>query len=498
MATSKLELKEIGPYEILALIAEGGMGTVYRAQHRESGELVALKVLPAAMASNPVLLQRFEQEFRAASRLVHPNIVRAIELGRHGKVPYLVMELMDGESLGQRVERLGRLPDTEAVDYIVQVAQGLHRAHQQGIIHRDVKPDNILVDSQGRAKLADLGLVKDLDADLNLTRTGRGLGTPHFMAPEQFRNAKKADVRCDIYSLGATLYMLVTGQLPFRSCTPLDAWIRKINNDLPAPRQLRPDLSERVDWTIRRAMSADPDRRPADVREFVEDLLGRRVEEVEDQFRPLPTAEAWYVFFATLEGHLVTRKGSLSAIRRALQEGKCGPLDKVQAGLCAEGPFRPLRELAELRDLVIQPGALSLPRATQQALRQTMRVADPDGDRPDPVPEAAPSVPGRAVAAVGTQAKPGRVQPVASAANPGKEQGKTPGTETGGAGLPCHTQAAGVHSPAGAAPVSPLQPSLSATAARKSSGRRATDLGTWLLLLVFALVGFVLGLLLLR
>ncbi|MCS7159870.1 MAG: serine/threonine-protein kinase, partial [Gemmatales bacterium] len=147
MPSAATELKQIGPYEILALIAEGGMGTVYRARHRESGELVAVKVFPAAMASNPVLLQRFEQEFRAASRLIHPNIVRALEFGRDGKLPYIVMELVEGESLGQRVERLGRLPEAEAVAYIVQVAQGLHQAHRQGIIHRDVKPDNILVDS---------------------------------------------------------------------------------------------------------------------------------------------------------------------------------------------------------------------------------------------------------------------------------------------------------------------------------------------------------------
>jgi serine/threonine protein kinase len=475
MSATKLELKEIGPYEILALIAEGGMGTVYRARHRENGELVALKVLPAAMANNPVLLQRFEQEFRAASRLVHPNIVRAIELGRHGKVPYIVMELVDGESLGQRVERLGRLPEAEAVDYIVQVAQGLYRAHQLGIIHRDVKPDNILVDGQGRAKLADLGLVKDLDADLNLTRTGRGLGTPHFMAPEQFRNAKNADVRCDIYSLGATLYMLVTGQLPFRSCSPLDAWIRKINNDLPAPRQLRPDLSSRVDWAIRRAMSADPDRRPADVREFVEDLLGQQVEEADDRFRVVARpAEDWYVFYANLEGHVVTRKGSLAAIRRALLEGKCGPLDKVQVGFCAEGPFQPLREFAELRDLVMQPGALSLPRASQQALKQSTYIPAATDKR-----FASP--------------EPGAAHPAPSARK--EMAGQTPETETGHAPAGCSEARQGVPAVPQSAQPSAAKASIPAS---KTPGRSAADLATWLLLLLFALVGFVVGLLLLR
>ena len=142
------------------------------------------------------------------------------------------MEFVEGESLGQKLERDGRMPEAEAIRIIAQVAQGLHRAHKQGLVHRDVKPDNILVTPDGMAKLADLGLVKETETDLNLTKTGRGLGTPHFMAPEQFRNAKNADIRCDIYSLGATLYMMVTGELPFRSNGPLDAWMKKIQNDL--------------------------------------------------------------------------------------------------------------------------------------------------------------------------------------------------------------------------------------------------------------------------
>src|SRR5207244_3521310 len=127
----------------------------------------------------------------------------------------------------------------------------------------------------GVAKLADLGLVKELETDLNLTRTGRGLGTPHFMAPEQFRNAKNADARCDIYSMGATLYMMVTGELPFKSCGPLEAWMKKINNEITPPRKLNPELSERIDWAIRRAMHASPEERPATCREFIEDLTGK-------------------------------------------------------------------------------------------------------------------------------------------------------------------------------------------------------------------------------
>ena len=261
--TTKAAMQTVGNYDLLEKIAEGGMGAIYKGRQRETGQIVAVKIMPAHTASNPVLLKRFEQEFRAASRLNHPNIVRALDYGDGGESPYLVMEFVDGESLGQKIERDGRMEEVEAIRIINQVAQGLHRAHKQNLVHRDVKPDNILVTVDGVAKLADLGLVKETETDLNLTKTGRGLGTPHFMAPEQFRNAKNADIRCDIYSLGATLYQMVTGELPFRSSGPLDAWMKKIQNDLTPPRKLVPTLSERLDWAILRAMSADPEQRPA-------------------------------------------------------------------------------------------------------------------------------------------------------------------------------------------------------------------------------------------
>src|SRR5262249_41172348 len=144
----------------------------------------------------------------------------------------------------------------------VQVCQALHYAHENGVIHRDVKPDNVLVTPGGRAKLIDLGLVKVLKADQGLTRAGGGLGARHFMGPEQFRDAKGADVRCDVYGLGATLYLLVTGQLPFAQCSPVECWMKKVNNDLPAPRSLVPTLSGRTDRAIRLAMAPQAADRP--------------------------------------------------------------------------------------------------------------------------------------------------------------------------------------------------------------------------------------------
>ena len=268
------------------------------------------------------------------------------------------MEFVEGESLGQRIERDGAIPEAEAIRIIAQVAQGLHRAHKQNLVHRDVKPDNILVTPEGVAKLADLGLVKETDADLNLTKTGRGLGTPHFMAPEQFRNAKNADVRCDVYSLGATLYMMVTGELPFRSNGPLEAWMKKVQNDLTPPRKVMPSLSERVDWAIRRAMAAQADHRPASCREFVEDLTGHSTRRVPATMSDAAIGELWYLVYQDDAGERHTVKGTTSAIRRSLKEGLLGDADNVRASRSKAGPFEPLPVYPEFRDLVL---AASLP-----------------------------------------------------------------------------------------------------------------------------------------
>jgi serine/threonine protein kinase len=372
--TSKPTLQSIGNYDLLEKIAEGGMGAIYKARHRQSGQVVAIKIMPPHMAGNNVLLKRFEQEFRAASRLDHPNIVRALDYGDTGSTPYLVMEFVEGESLGQKIERDGALSETEAIKLIAQVAQGLHRAHKQGMIHRDVKPDNILVTPDGQAKLADLGLVKEVDADLNLTRTGRGLGTPHFMAPEQFRNAKNADIRCDVYSLGATLYMMVTGELPFKSNGPLDAWMKKMQNELVLPRQINPNLSERVEWAIRRAMNRDPEQRPASCREFVEDLTGHSTRKLTPLGTDVPLADIWYLVYRDEDGETHTVKGSTGAIRRSLKDGLLGDASNVRASRSKTGPFESLRGFPEFRDLVV---VLPEPAATPVSVTPARPTATP-------------------------------------------------------------------------------------------------------------------------
>src|SRR5205807_6017996 len=186
------------------------------------------------------------------------------------------MEFIDGENLGDIIERRGALPEAEASAIIAQIAAALQEAHAHGIYHRDVKPDNILVAVDGQAKLTDLGIAKDLQTECDLTNAGRGLGTPHFMAPEQLANAKNVDGRCDVYALGATLYMIVTGVIPFFSKGPLlTVFKKKAWNQYTPPRELVATLSDRVVDVINRAMNAEIAARHASCAEFITHLTGK-------------------------------------------------------------------------------------------------------------------------------------------------------------------------------------------------------------------------------
>jgi serine/threonine protein kinase len=268
-------LPKIDGYEVLEKVGSGGMATVYRARTVQTGAVVAVKILSPEACANAIVRKRFEQEFQAASRLDHPNIVRTLAHGQAEAGPYLVMQFVEGESLGDRIQREGPLPQTEAVRIIVEVAKALDYAHQQGLIHRDVKPDNILLTADGRALLTDFGLVKQLAEDADLTRPGQGLGTLNFIAPEQLQNARGIDRRCDVYALGATLYMAVTGRCPFMGRSHSQVIRKKLTNELSVPRALMPSLSEELDRIIRRAMHPDRGQRLATCAEFWHELTAR-------------------------------------------------------------------------------------------------------------------------------------------------------------------------------------------------------------------------------
>jgi eukaryotic-like serine/threonine-protein kinase len=274
-AASEVSLARVGGYPIVELINAGGMGTVYKGLDPVTEKTVAVKVIPEEVTADPVLRMRFAQECQVARSLKHPHCVQVLDFGLDGSTPFMVMEYVDGESVGQRLQREGRLPEAEAVRLITQAGQALHHAHRSRLVHRDVKPDNILLTADGEAKLADLGLAKSLESDYQLTRTQTALGTPNFMAPEQFEDAKRADARSDLYSLAATLYMMVTGELPFRSRSVRAVaaiYKKKLANEIVPPRQLVPELSASLEKEILRALDADRDRRHGSVQEFLDGL----------------------------------------------------------------------------------------------------------------------------------------------------------------------------------------------------------------------------------
>ena len=267
--------RSIGGFHLESEIGRGGMGVVYRAVD-DSGGAVAVKILAPHLVNRPVIRQRFMKEADLAMRLEHPNLVRALAVGEEEGLLFIAMEFVDGESLAEYVARVGPLPEKAAIHIAVGVARALHKAHREGLVHRDVKPDNVLLSRQGHVKLADLGLVKDLDNDLHLTKVDRGVGTPASMAPEQFRDAKFVDQRCDVYGLGYILYVAVSGKLPFEGNTSVDLFLKKRSEDYIRPEVHAPGISDRTSAVIVRCLSADPARRPETAREFVELLLGEK------------------------------------------------------------------------------------------------------------------------------------------------------------------------------------------------------------------------------
>jgi serine/threonine-protein kinase len=270
-ADSMVAAKRFGDFELLDRIGEGGMGAVYKARDL-TGRLVALKVLNKDISGDTEFVKRFQREAKAGGALNHPNIAAAYAAGEQDGRPFLSMEFIDGESLRARLRRKGRLQEKEALAVTRGVAAGLAHAHSHNFIHRDIKPDNVLMGNDGSVKLVDLGLAKSLEDDQRLTKTGIALGTPHYISPEQARGQKEVDHRCDIYSLGATLYLLLTGQVPFEGSTNAEIMLKHLKEELDNPQDILPEISDGAVLVITRMMAKKPEERYTDCLQLIEDL----------------------------------------------------------------------------------------------------------------------------------------------------------------------------------------------------------------------------------
>lgn len=250
----------LGPYVITDWIGQGGMGQVFKGEHVVLGRVSAIKVLPLDK-TNDYAISNFQREIKLQARMDHPNLVRAYDAGHDGKVHFLVTEYVPGRDLRRLIRNQGKLTIAEAAGVIMQVARGLHYAHQQGLIHRDIKPGNILVSEDGTAKLLDLGLSGFVDTDLEDPRAGKIVGTADYLAPELIRNPKEVSTVTDVYSLGCTLYYSITGKVPFPGGSAKEKARRHLNEHPWHPRQFNPDVTEEFVELIADMMEKDPQKR---------------------------------------------------------------------------------------------------------------------------------------------------------------------------------------------------------------------------------------------
>jgi tRNA A-37 threonylcarbamoyl transferase component Bud32 len=259
-----------GRYKLEAKLGSGGMSTVYLARDTTLDRQVAVKVLHREMSEQEDQLQRFRQEARAVAKLSHPNVVAVIDAGEDGGHPYIVFEYVEGETLKQRINRIGALDPQEALVYAIEIARGLTVAHNRRMVHRDIKPQNVLIDAEGRAKLTDFGISRQLEQD-GMTATGRVLGTTDYVAPEQAMG-HPVDQRSDVYSLGVVLYEMLIGQVPFQADSQVGVAMKHVNEELPDVQQRRPELSAAAAMVVERATAKDPEQRYQQVAELIDDL----------------------------------------------------------------------------------------------------------------------------------------------------------------------------------------------------------------------------------
>ncbi len=294
-----------GRYRLEARIGAGGMSTVYRATDETLQRQVAIKLMNREIASDSDQLERFRREGRAVAQLSHPHIVGVIDYGEDDGRPYIVFEYVEGETLKERIRRTGRLPTTEAVAYAIEIARALGVAHARHIVHRDVKPQNVLIDEEGSAKVTDFGIARTLDEE-GLTADGRVLGTTDYVSPEQALG-RPVTGQSDLYSLGIVLYEMLTGEVPFKGENQVAVAMKHVREELPDVQAKRPEVSSALAAIVDTATAKRVEDRYADDAELIADLedvlaletarAGSATGEVTSVLRTLPSQTARRVPF---------------------------------------------------------------------------------------------------------------------------------------------------------------------------------------------------------
>jgi serine/threonine-protein kinase len=266
-------LKQIPGFQIMQKIGAGAMASVYKARQLSLDRIVAIKILPKQFSEDPEFVKRFYAEGRAAAKLNHNNIVQAIDVGEYSGYHYFVMEFVDGMTVYDELIKKKVYSEEEALHQIVQIARALEHSHAKGFIHRDVKPKNIMITRDGTAKLADMGLARKADdAEAAKAEKGRAYGTPYYISPEQVRGVGDVDFRADIYSLGSTLYHMITGRVPFEGQSPSSIMQKHLKEPLVPPDHINKTISTGLAEVVERMMAKDRDQRYSTTTDLLVDL----------------------------------------------------------------------------------------------------------------------------------------------------------------------------------------------------------------------------------